>query len=79
MSHCQIPPALPTVEDAMDYVALTPYNHPESAFNFEGWQEEPWYALPSLLLRYLLQAANALSTQSSPRAVLHSVPLQFEP
>ena len=41
MSQRQILPPLPTVEDAMDDVALTPYNRPESAFNLEGWQEAP--------------------------------------
>ena len=29
-----------TIEDIRDEVALTPYNHPELAYNFEGWQEE---------------------------------------
>ena len=47
MSYCQILPPPLTVEDAMDDVALTPYNRPESAFNFEGWQEAPQRCQPS--------------------------------
>ena len=79
MSHCQIRPPPPTIEDIMDDVALTPYNRPESAFNFEGWQEEPQCGLPSLLPRVPPSVAAAPSTDSRPEAVIHSVPLQFQP
>ena len=51
MSHRQIVPPPPTVEDAMEDVALTPYNCPESAFNFAGWHKASERALPQLLLR----------------------------
>ena len=79
MSHRQNLQPPPTVEDAIDDVALTPYNHPESAFNFEGWQEAPQRGLPSLLPRLPPSVAVALSTDSSPEAVIHSAPLQFQP
>ena len=79
MSHYQILPPPPTVEDAMDDVALTPYNRPESAFYFEGWQEAPQCGLPSLLPRSPPSMAAAPSTDSSPEAVIHSVPLRFQP
>ena len=79
MSYHQILPPLPTVEDAMDEVALTPYNSPESAFNFEGWQEAPQRGLPPLLPRSPPSVAAAPSADSSPEAVIHSVPLQFQP
>ena len=79
MSYRQILPPLPTVEDAMDDVALIPYNRPESAFNFEGWQEAPQHGLPSLLPRSPPLVAAAPSTDSSPEAVIYSVPLQFQP
>ena len=79
MSHRQILPPPPTVEDAMDDVALTPHNRLDSAFNFEGWQEPPQRGLPSLLPRSPPSVAAAPSTNSSPEAVIHSVPLQFQP
>ena len=79
MSHRRILPPPPTVEDAMDDVALTPYNCPNSAFNFEGWQEAPQCGLPSLLPRSPPSVAAAPSTDSSLEAVIHSVPLQFQP
>ena len=63
----------------MDDVALTPYNRPESAFNLEGLQEALQRGLPSLLPRSSLLVAAAPSTNSSPEAVIHSVPLQFQP
>ena len=63
----------------MEDVALIPYNRPESAFNFEGWQETPQRGLPSLLSRSPPSVAAALSTDSSPEAVIHSVQLQFQP
>ena len=79
MSHCQILPPPPTVDDAMNDVALIPYNRHESAFNFEGWQEAPQHGLPSLLLRSPPSVAGAPSTDSSAEAMIHSVPLQFQP
>ena len=63
----------------MDDVTLTPYNRPESAFNFEEWQEAPQRGLPLLLPYSLPSVAAAPSTASSPEAVIHSVPLQFQP
>ena len=78
MSHCQILPPPPTVEDVMDDVALTPYNRPDSAFNFKEWQEAPQRGLPSLLPRSPPSVAAATSTGSSLEAVIHSVPLQFQ-
>ena len=78
MSHHQILPPPPTVEDVMDNVALTPYNRPDSAFNLEGWQEAPQHGLPSLLPRSPPLVAAAPSTDSSPEAVIHSAPLQFQ-
>ena len=79
MSHCQILPPPPTVEDTMGDVALTPYNRPESAFNFEGCQEAPQRGLPSLLPHSPPSVAAALSPDSSSEPVIHSVPLQFQP
>ena len=63
----------------MDDMTLTPYNHPELVFNFEGWQEAPQRGLPSLLPRSPPFVAAAPSTDSSPEAVIHSVLLQFQP
>ena len=63
----------------MHNVALTPYNRPESAFNFEGWQEAPQRRLPSLLPRSPLSVVAAPSSDSSPEALIHSVPLLFQP
>ena len=63
----------------MEDVALTPYNRPKSAFNFEGWQEAPQCGLQSLPLRSPPSMAAAPSTDSSPEAVIHNVPLQFQP
>ena len=63
----------------MDDVALTPYNRPESAFNFEGCQEAPQRGLQSLLPRSPASVAAAPSTDSSPEAVIHTVTLQFQP
>ena len=71
-------PPPPTVEDAMDDVALTPYNRPESAFNFEGWQEALQRGVPSLLPRSPASVVAAPSTDSSPEAVIYSVPLKFQ-
>ena len=79
MSHRQILRPPRTVEDAMDNVALIPCNRPESAFNFEGWQEVPECGLPQLLPRSPQQATAAPSTDSSLEAVIHSVPLLFQP
>ena len=79
MSHRQIRPPSPTVEDAMDNVALTPYNRPESTFNFKEWQEAPQCGLLSLLPRLLPSVAAAPSTDSSAKPVIHCVPLQFQP
>ena len=78
MLQRQILPPPPTVEDATDDVALTPYNPPESAFNFEGWQEAPQRGLPSLLPSSPPSVAAALSTDSSLEAVIPSLPLQFQ-
>ena len=72
-------PPPPAVEHAMEDVALMPYNRPESAFNFEGWQETPQRGLPSLLPRSLPSVVAAPSIDSCPEAVIHSVPLQFQP
>ena len=66
------------VEDAMDDVALTLYNVPESAFNFEGWQEAPQRGIPSLLPHSPPSVVAAPSTDSSPEEVIQSVPLQFQ-
>ena len=63
----------------MDDVALTLYNCPESAFNFEGWQEAPERGLLQVLPHSPPQATAAPSTDSSPEVVIHSVPLQFQP
>ena len=63
----------------MDDVALTPYNGPESAFNFKGWQEAPEHGLPQLLPYSPQQATAAPSTDTSPEVVIHNVPLQFQP
>ena len=79
MSHCQILPPPPTVEDAIGDVELIPYTRPDSAFNFEGWQEAPQRGLPSLLPRSPSSVAAAPSTESSPEAVIYSVPLHFQP
>ena len=79
MSYSQILPPPQTVEDAMDDVALTPYNRPECAFNFEGWEEVPQRGLPSLLPRSPPSVAAAASIDSSPVAVIHGVLLQFQP
>ena len=78
MLYQQILAPPPTVKDAIDDIALTPYNRPESAFNFEGWQEVPERGLPQLLPRSPPQATTAPSTDSSPEAVIYSVPLQFQ-
>ena len=79
MLQRQILPPPPTVEDAMDNVALTPYNRHESGFNFEGWHEVPQRGLPSLHLGSPRSVAAATSTDSIPEAVIHSVPQQFQP
>ena len=63
----------------MHNVALTPYNCPESAFSFEGWQEAPQRGPPQLLSCSPPQVSAAPSTDSSPEAVIHSIPLQFQP
>ena len=63
----------------MDDVALAPYNRPESAFNFQSYQETPDLGLRLLLLYCRRQATAASSTDSSPKAVIYSVPLQFQP
>ena len=60
-------------------VVLTPCNRLESAFNFEAWQEGPQRALSQLLPFSLPQATPAPFTNSSPKAVIHSVPLQVQP
>ena len=79
MSHRQMLPPPPTVEDAMDDVVLTLCSYPESTFNFEGWQEAPQRVLPQLLPYFLPQATTAPSTDSTPEAVVYSVPLRFKP
>ena len=38
MLYLQILPLPTTVDDSINYMAHTPYNRPESAFNFKGWQ-----------------------------------------
>ena len=63
----------------MDNISLTPHNRPKSAFYFEGWQE-----VPQPVLRQLLPFSSFIDTtdpsaDSSPEAVIHSVPLQFQP
>ena len=75
MLHRQILPPPATVEDAMDDVALIPYNRPESAFNFEEWQEPQHRVLPQLLRLSSQQATAVPSTVSSPEAVIDSVPV----
>ena len=67
------------VEDAMDNVALAPYNRPESTFNLEGWQEAPQCGVPQLLPNSPAQATAVPSTASSLEAVIHCAPLQFQP
>ena len=79
MSYRQILPPPPMVEDVIDEVALTPYNRLESTCNFKGWQEAPQRGLLSLPPRSPPSVAAAPSTDSSPDAVIHSVPLQFQP
>ena len=79
MSYRQILLLLPMVKDSMDNVALTPYNRPESTFNFEGWQEAPLRGLPSLLPHLSTSVAAAPSTDSSPKAVIYSLSLLFQP
>ena len=79
MSHRQILPPPPTVEDAMDNVALTPYNRLESAFNFEVWQKALQRGLQQLLPRSPPQATDTPSTDSSLEAVSNCVPLKFQP
>ena len=79
MSHQQILPPPPTVEDAMDDVALIHYNRLGSAFNFKGWQEALQRGLPQLLPRSPPQVTAAPSTDSSTEAVIHGIPLQFQP
>ena len=76
--HQILTPPLPTVEDAMDDVVLTPYHSSESAFKFEGWQQEPQSELLHLLLHSPQYTTTAPSTASSPEAVIYSVPLQFQ-
>ena len=63
----------------MNYVALTPYNRPDYAFNFEGWQGAPQSGLPTLLLNSPQQATAALSTNSSPKGVIYSILLPSQP
>ena len=63
----------------MDNVALTLFNRPESAFNYEGWQEAPQRELPSLLPCSPPSVAAAPSIDSGPKAVIYSVALQFQP
>ena len=75
----QILPPQPTVEDAIDDVALTPYNRPEPAFNFEGWQEAPQCELPSLRPRSPPSVAGAPFTDSSSEAVIHNAPQHLQP
>ena len=78
MLHRQILPLPHAVEDAMDDVALTPYNRPESAFHFEGWQEAPQRGLPSLLPSSPPSVVAAPSTDNCPEAVIYRIPLQFQ-
>ena len=79
MSYCYILPTPAMVEDTMHDMALTPYKQSKSAFNFEAWQEVPLDGLPQFLPFSLPQANAAPSTDSTPEAVIHSVPLQFQP
>ena len=79
MSQCQILLPPPTLKNTIDDVALMPYKCPESAFNFEGWQEGPQSVLPSLLPHSSLSAAATPSAESNPEAVIHCVPPQFQP
>ena len=63
----------------MDDMALTPYNRPASAFNFEGWQVALHCRLPSLFPHSPPVVAAAPSTDSSAVEVIYSVPLQVQP
>ena len=63
----------------MDNVALTPYNPAQSVFNFEGWQEAPQRGLLSLHSYSPPQVTAAPSTDISPKPVIYSIPLQFQP
>jgi len=57
MSGFRALPPPPTVEDAMDDVALTPYHHPQSTLNFEGWSEQQG-PLPQLSTSVTIQLQN---------------------
>ena len=62
----------------MDDVALTPYHRPDSAFNFEGWQEGQ--AVPLVLQPHNPPPAiTAPSTDSNPEEVIYSTTTQFRP
>ena len=78
MSQLQILPPLPIVEDSMDDLALTPYNCPQYAFNFEEWQEQPQRELPSLVPHLPPTAAAAPYIDSSPEAVIYRILLWFQ-
>ena len=78
MSQGQNLPFPPKVKDAMDDVALRPYNRPQSSFNFEGWHEALQRRLPQLLPCSPPSLAAAPSTNSSPEVVIHCVSLQFQ-
>ena len=75
MLHCQILPPPPIVADTILDVALISYNRPESAFKFEVCSDEPQYELLQLLAHSAEQVIAALSTNSSPEAVIYSLPL----
>ena len=79
MPHQQILPPFPTVDDTIDDVALTPYNHPECTFNFEGWHEASQRGVLILLPCSPLSITAATSTDRSSEAVIHNVQLQFQP
>ena len=79
MVYHQIVTPPPTVEDTTDDVAVTPYNRPESAFNFAAWPEAPQREPLQLLPLSPLSRATAPTADSSPQAVIHSIPLQLQP
>ena len=78
MLHHQIQAPPPTVDDTMVDVSLTPCNRPGSAFNFAGWQKAPQHVRSQLSPRFTLPVTVAPSTDSRPKAVIGSLPLQFQ-
>ena len=78
MSHCQIPPPPPTIEDTMDDVTLTHYNHVDSTSTFEGCQEGLQGGLPALLQWCPALGAAAPSTASTTEVVIYTIALQLQ-